>query len=68
MKELNAMIMSLGGDGSSINLEYKPNQLNSEGMRDIALKDWPYDYCYFYDKEDTKGRVLSGFKDYKNKP
>ena len=64
MKELNAMIMSLGGDGSSINLEYKPNQLNSEGMRDIALKDWPYDYCYFYDKEDTKGRVLSGFKDY----
>ena len=66
MKELNAMIMSLGGDGSSINLEYKPNQLNSEGMRDIALKDWPYDYCYFYDKEDTKGRVLSGFKDYKN--
>lgn len=66
MKELNAMIMSLGGDGSSINLEYKPNQLNSEGMRDIALKDWPYDYCYFYDKEDTKGRVLSGFKDYIN--
>lgn len=64
MKELNAMIMSLGGDGSSINLEYKPNQLNSEGMRDIALKAWPYDYCYFYDKEDTKGRVLSGFKDY----
>lgn len=64
MKELNAMIMSLGGDGSSINLEYKPNQLNSEGMRDIALKVWPYDYCYFYDKEDTKGRVLSGFKDY----
>jgi len=66
MKELNAMIMSLGGDGSSINLEYKPNQLNSEGMRDIALKAWPYDYCYFYDKEDTKGRVLSSFKDYIN--
>lgn len=66
MKELNAMIMSLGGDGSSINLEYKPNQLNSAGMRDIALKDWPYDYCYFYDKEDTQGRVLSGFKDYIN--
>ena len=64
MKELNAMIMSLGGDGSSINLEYKPNQLNSDGMRDISLKDWPYDYCYFYDKEDTKGRVLSSFKDY----
>ena len=41
MKELNAMIMSLGGDGSNINLEYKPNQLNSEGMRDIALKAWP---------------------------
>jgi len=64
MKELNAMIMSLGGDGSSINLEYKPNQLNSEGMRDITLKAWPYDYCYFYDKEDTKGRVLSNFNDY----
>lgn len=64
MKELNAMIMSLGGDGSNINLEYKPNQLNSEGMRDIALKAWPYDYCYFYDKEDTKGRVLSSFNDY----
>lgn len=66
MKELNAMIMSLGGDGSNINLEYKPNQLNSDGMRDIALKAWPYDYCYFYDKEDTKGRVLSNFKDYIN--
>ena len=64
MKELNAIIMSLGGDGNSINLEYKPNQLNQEGMRDITLKAWPYDYCYFYDKEDTKGRVLSNFKDY----
>ena len=66
MKELNAMIMSLGGDGSSINLEYKPNQLNAGGIHDIALKAWPYDYCYFYDKEDTKGRVLTGFKDYIN--
>lgn len=66
MKELNAIIMSLGGDGSNISLEYKPNQLNADGMRDISLKTWPYDYCYFYDKEDTKGRVLGGFKDYIN--
>lgn len=66
MKELNAIIMSKAGDGSSIDLEYKPDQLNAAGMRDIAVKDWPYDYCYFYDKEDTKGRVLSGFDDYIN--
>ena len=66
MKELNAIIASLGGDGNNVNLEYKPNQLNAEGMRDITIKSWPYDYCYFYDKEDTKGRVLGSFKDYIN--
>ena len=64
MKELNAIITSLGGDGTNIDLEYKPDQVNENGIRDISIKDWPYDYCYFYDKEDTKGRVLSGFNDY----
>lgn len=64
MKELSAIIMSLADDGSSIDLEYKPNQMDSEGYLDITVKEHPYDYCYIYDKEDSKGKVLSGFNDY----
>lgn len=64
MKELSAIIMSMNGDGSSIDLEYKPNQLDKNGISDITIKDSPYDYCYIYDKENTKGNVLNGFNDY----
>ncbi|WP_426350048.1 tubulin-like doman-containing protein [Alloiococcus sp. CFN-8] len=64
MKELSAIIMSLAGDGSSIDLEYKPEQMDKQGFRDITVKDLPYDYCYIYDKEDSKGKVLSSFNDY----
>lgn len=62
MKELNAIILYLAGEGNTVELEYKPDQLSD--TRDISVKNWPYDYCYIYDKEDTKGRVLSGISDY----
>lgn len=64
MKELNAINMSLSGSKVSVNLEYRPDQI--EKTRDIAVKNWPYDYCFIYDKEDTKGRVLDTLEDYKS--
>lgn len=67
MKELNAIISSVNAqDGSVVNLEFEPNQMNAAGLADTAVTKLPYDYCYFYDKEDTKGRVLTGFKEYIN--
>ena len=67
MKELNAIISSVNAkDGSVVNLEFEPNQVNASGLADTAVTKLPYDYCYFYDKEDTKGRVLTGFKEYIN--
>ena len=62
MKELNAIILSLAKMGTNVDLEYRPDQI--EKTKDYAVKSWPYDYCYIYDKEDTKGRVLDGIKDY----
>ena len=65
MKELNAIISSVNAnDGTVINLEFEPNQVDASGLADTSVTKLPYDYCYFYDKEDTKGRVLAGFKDY----
>ena len=67
MKELAAINSSVNNyeDAININLEYKPNQINKNNIRDISIKDNPYNYCYFYDKEDTKGRVLGNLEDYK---
>ena len=63
MKELNAINMSLAGDSDVVYLEYRPDQIDE--MKDIAIKEWPYDYCYIYDKEDSKGRVLASLDEYK---
>ena len=67
MKELSAINTSINNpeDGINIDLEYKPNQIDKFKIRDISIKDNPYNYCYFYDKEDTKGRVLGTLEDYK---
>lgn len=66
LKELHAIIMSLAGEGSTVDLEYRPDQIEEahEKGQGIAVKDWPYDYCFIYDKEDSAGRVLDGIADY----
>lgn len=63
MKELYNIIMSLAGETGNFELEYRPDQL--EKTHDAIVRDWPYDYCFIYDKEDTKGRVLNGVEEYK---
>lgn len=63
LREFNAIIQSLVGREDIVELEYRPDQV--ETMQDISVKSWPYDYCYIYDKEDAKGRVLSTVEDYK---
>ena len=63
LREFNAIIQSLVGKEDVVELEYRPDQV--ETTKDISVKSWPYDYCYIYDKEDAKGRVLSTVEDYK---
>ena len=67
MKEMNAIIMSLAKEGPTIELEYKPDQISDEAdSKGIGINDWPYDYCYIYDKEDAKGRNIGELDEYKH--
>ena len=67
MKEMNAIIMSLAKEGPTIELEYRPDQITDEAEnKGIGINDWPYDYCYIYDKEDAKGRNIGELDEYKH--
>lgn len=73
MKELNAITLSAAGkwnqqeeDGVTIELEYRPNQVDLEGnvTHAVTEKQLPFDFCFFYDYENLKGQHLNGFSDY----
>lgn len=67
MKEMNAIILSLTKQGDTVELEYKPDQVvEGADNNGIGVKDWPYDYCFVYDKEDTSGRNIGELADYKH--
>jgi hypothetical protein len=73
MKELNAITLSAAGkwsqreeDGITIELEYRPDQVDLEGRITHAVteKQLPFDFCFLYDYENLKGQHLHGFSDY----
>ena len=64
-KELQAIITSLTKNEFGVDLEYKPEQVNSEGIRNITVDRLPYDFCYLYDSKNMNSEVLSTLDDYK---
>lgn len=63
-KELQAIITSLTKNEFGVDLEYKPEQVNSEGVRNITVDRLPYDFCYLYDSKNMNSEVLSTLDDY----
>ena len=63
-KELQAIITSLTKNEFGVDLEYKPEQVNSEGIRNITVDRLPYDFCYLYDSKNMNSEVLSTLDDY----
>ncbi len=64
LKELQAIITSLTKNEFGVDLEYKPEQVNSEGIRNITVDRLPYDFCYLYDSKNMNSEVLSTLDDY----
>jgi uncharacterized membrane-anchored protein YhcB (DUF1043 family) len=69
LKELNAITLSASGHNKqnvTIELEYRPNQKDLEGRTAHAITDkhLPYDFCFLYDYENTKGQHLNNVSEY----
>jgi hypothetical protein len=69
LKELNAITLSAAGhhkQNVTIELEYRPNQIDLEGRTAHAITDkhLPYDFCFLYDYENTKGQHLTNVSEY----
>ena len=69
LKELNAITRiasATEGKDVTIELEYRPNQVDLEGRTTHAITDkqLPYDFCFLYDYENLKGEHLLGVSDY----
>jgi hypothetical protein len=69
LKELNAITLSASGHKNqnvTIELEYRPNQIDLEGRTAHAITDkhLPYDFCFLYDYENTKGQHLTNVSEY----
>ncbi len=69
LKELNAITLSASGyskQNVTIELEYRPNQVDLEGRTTHAItnKHLPYDFCFLYDYENTKGQHLTNVSEY----
>lgn len=69
LKELNAITLSASGyrkQNVTIELEYRPNQIDLEGrtVHAITEKHLPYDFCFLYDYENTKGQRLTNVSEY----
>ena len=69
LKELNAItrIASSSEEKNvTIELEYRPNQIDFEGRTTHAITDkqLPYDFCFLYDYENLKGEHLLSVSDY----
>jgi len=63
-KELQAIITSLTKNEFGVDLEYKPEQVNSDGIRNITVDRLPYDFCYLYDSKNMNSEVLNSLDDY----
>ncbi|MGG3469074.1 tubulin-like doman-containing protein [Neobacillus pocheonensis] len=69
LKELNAITLSAAGgqkQNVTIELEYRPNQIDLEGRTAHAITDkhLPYDFCFLFDYENTKGQHLTNVSEY----
>jgi hypothetical protein len=71
LKELNAITLSASGQLNNqqdvtIELEYRPNQVDIDGRTTHAITDkqLPYDFCFLYDYENLKGEHLNSVSDY----
>ncbi|SHG06205.1 tubulin-like doman-containing protein [Ornithinibacillus halophilus] len=67
LKELEAITQSIqnkGNDGVTINLEYRPNQVDINNRVDHAVTEKPYDFGFLYDYENTRGQHLDRVSDY----
>lgn len=70
IKELNAITRNAQGEDNrmTIELEYKPNQVDIEGRlrHNMTSMHLPYDFCFMYDFENIKGENLQYFDNYLN--
>jgi len=71
LKELNAITMTASQHfdnkkGVTIDLEYRPNQVDLQGRNThaITIGQRPYDFCFLYDYENTDGKNLSSLSQY----
>jgi hypothetical protein len=71
LKELNAITLSSSGElfkreGVTIQLEYRPDQVDVEGRKTHAIseKHLPFNYCFLYDYENLHGHHLLTLSDY----
>ena len=72
LKELDAITRVASGangkssDSVTIELEYRPRQVDLEGRLDHAITDrhLPYDWCFLFDYENTAGQNLGSFPTY----
>ncbi|MGG1674144.1 tubulin-like doman-containing protein [Neobacillus sp. NRS-1170] len=69
LKELNAITLSASGNHKqnvTIELEYRPNQIDLEGRTAHAITDkhLPFDFCFLFDYENTKGQHLTNVSEY----
>ncbi len=70
IKELNAITNNASnsdnGTSTTIELEYKPNQVDSAGRlaHEIAGRNLPYDFCFLFDFENTEKNNLKYFGNY----
>lgn len=71
LKELHAITLGSTGElsqrgGVTIELEYRPDQVDEEGRTNhiITQKHLPYNYCFLYDYENLHGHHLQSLSDY----
>ncbi|WP_010199213.1 tubulin-like doman-containing protein [Bacillus sp. m3-13] len=71
LKELNAIMMSAtnqltNSPDVTIDLEYRPNQVDIQGRNTHAIQagQRPYDFCFLYDYENLQGKHLHSISQY----
>ncbi|WP_416826558.1 tubulin-like doman-containing protein [Ectobacillus polymachus] len=71
LKELHAITLGASGElshrsGVTIELEYRPDQVDDEGRSNYSImqKHLPYNYCFLYDYENLHGHHLQSLADY----
>lgn len=71
LKELHAITLGSTGElsrrgGVTIELEYRPDQVDEEGRTNhtIMQHHLPYNYCFLYDYENLHGHHLHSLSDY----